>query len=257
MKTLTLPIGKAYRLALTSVFVLLTACSGMPEKQSGELPAKRSLASVDIKEGQKDNIDVYDPFEGFNRGMYRFNAGFDRYVFLPVVSVYETVLPTFAQQGVSNFFSNIFEVTNFTNSLLQLKPAATAETGARFLINSTIGVVGLFDVAEKLGIHQHEEDFGQTLGHYGVNNGPYLVLPILGPSNLRDTTGIVTDTVAFNALDLLELKEHAGGKIAFDLLYAIDKRHSTSFRYYDTGSPFEYELVRLLYTKKRDLDIAR
>lgn len=257
MKTLTLPIGKAYRLALISVFVLLAACSGMQEKQSGELPAKRSLASVDIKEGQKDNIDVYDPFEGFNRGVYRFNAGFDQYVFLPVVSVYETVLPTFAQQGVSNFFSNIFEVTNFTNSLFQLKPAATAETAARFLINSTIGVAGLFDVAEKLGIHKHDEDFGQTLGHYGVHNGPYLVLPILGPSNLRDTTGVVTDTVAFNALDLLELKQHSGGKIAFDLLYAIDKRHRTSFRYYDTGSPFEYELVRLLYTKKRDLDIGR
>jgi phospholipid-binding lipoprotein MlaA len=256
MNAPTLPVRNASRLAVIGILALLSACSGMPQKQPGESPAQRSEQSVEQK-GEKYAIDIYDPFEGFNRGMYRFNAGFDKYVFLPVVSAYEAVMPDFAEKGVSNFFSNIFEITNFTNSVLQLKPVATAETAARFLINSTVGVLGLFDVAEKLGIHQHDEDFGQTLGHYGVGDGPYLVLPILGPSNLRDVTGNVSDSLTFSAIDPLNFDENIDVRNVFYVLNAIDRRHKISFRYYDTGSPFEYELVRLLYTKKRDLDIAR
>lgn len=243
-------------LASAALLVLLSGCSGAPVKQANELPAQRS-SDIDVSKDGKYAIDVYDPFEGFNRGMYRFNAGFDKYVFLPVVSVYETILPDFVEDGISNFFSNIFEFTNFTNAVLQLKPREAVGTLGRFAINSTVGVLGFMDVADKMGIYEHEEDFGQTLGHYGVGNGPYLVLPIAGPSNLRDTTGLVADAAAFNAIDPFNFDDHEDRQLAFNLLYAIDKRHRISFRYYDTGSPFEYELVRLLYTKKRDLDIAR
>ena len=243
-------------LASFALLALLSGCSGAPVKQANELPPQKSPAIAVSKDG-KFGIDVYDPFEGFNRGMYRFNAGFDKYVFLPVVSVYEAVLPDFVETGISNFFNNVFEITNFTNAALQLKPKETATTLARFVINTTVGVLGLFDVADKMGLYEHEEDFGQTLGHYGAGNGPYLVLPIIGPSNLRDTTGIVADTAIFNAIDPLDFDDHNDRELAFNLLYAINKRHETSFRYYDTGSPFEYELVRLLYTKKRILDISR
>ncbi|MGB5304607.1 MAG: VacJ family lipoprotein [Gammaproteobacteria bacterium] len=240
---------------ITGLF-LLSGCSGMPEKQAGEIPAQHSVDDV-VRKDVTYAIDVYDPWEGFNRGMYRFNAGFDKYLFLPVVSVYEAVLPDFVEDGISNVFSNIFEFTNFTNSLLQLKPRATGETLARFVINSTIGLAGLFDVAEKIGLHEHEEDFGQTLGHYGAGNGPFIVLPIVGPSNLRDMTGNIADSVAFSALDPFDFDDHSDRGTIFYGLNAIDRRHKIGFRYYDTGSPFEYELVRMLYTKKRELDIAR
>ena len=251
MKNQTLSLRSAALLA--SIGILLSGCSSAPQKQANELPAQHPAPTVT----HKGIIDVYDPIEGFNRGVYRFNAGFDKYVFLPVVGAYEWVMPNFAEKGVSNFFSNIFEITNFTNSLLQLKPKETGETFARFAINSTVGLLGLFDVAEKIGLHEHEEDFGQTLGYYGVSNGPYIVLPIIGPSNLRDTTGNITDSLAFNAIDPFNFDDHSDRETAFHVLNAIDRRHKISFRYYDTGSPFEYEMVRLLYTKKRDLDIAR
>jgi phospholipid-binding lipoprotein MlaA len=147
---------------------------------------------------------------------------------------------------------------NLANNILQLKPEGTLDTFWRLVINTTFGIAGLLDVATEMGIYEREEDFGQTLGHYGLGNGPYLVVPILGPSNLRDLTGNVVDSVAFNAIDPLDLDDHSEDrKIVFNLLNAIDRRHNIGFRYYDSGSPFEYELVRALYTKKRELDIAR
>jgi phospholipid-binding lipoprotein MlaA len=242
--------------SVASAVLLISACSSVPEKQENEIPAQHSVENV-VKQDVTYAIDVYDPIEGFNRGMYRFNAGFDKYIFLPIVSAYETVMPDIAQDGVSNFFNNIFEITNFTNSVLQLKPKESASTAGRFLINSTLGLAGLIDIATELGIEEHEEDFGQTLGHYGVGNGPYLILPILGPSNLRDTTGLITDAVIFNEIDPLNFDDHSDRELVFHALRAIDARHNVDFRYYDTGSPFEYELIRLLYTEKRSLDIKR
>lgn len=240
----------------TAVLALLCGCSGAPIKQPDEIPAQRQLDSS-VGDHVERPIEIYDPIEGFNRGVYRFNAGFDKYVFLPVVGAYEAILPDFVEDRISNFFNNIFEITNFTNALLQLKPEATGGTLVRFVVNSTVGLLGLFDVAEKMGIYEYEEDFGQTLGHYGVSSGPYIVLPILGPSNLRDTTGVVVDVAAFTAIDPLDFDDHPQRGLAFNGLNAIDRRHKLSFRYYETGSPFEYELVRFMYTKKRQLDIAR
>jgi phospholipid-binding lipoprotein MlaA len=102
-----------------------------------------------------------------------------------------------------------------------------------------------------------EEDFGQTLGHWGVGDGPFLVLPILGPSNLRDTTGLVADGLMFSAIDPLNFDSNDDLEVPFYVLQAIDARHRTAFRYYETGSAFEYELVRLLYGKYRELQIAK
>ena len=247
-------------IVLLSVFIgslsLVSGCSGLPTKKAGELPAQHSVDTV-VRDDVTYAIDVYDPLEGFNRGMYRFNAGFDRYIFLPVVGAYATVLPDPVEDSVSNFFNNIFELHNLANNILQLKPAGTLDTFWRIVINTTFGVAGLFDVATEMGINERDEDFGQTLGHYGLGNGPYLVLPILGPSNLRDFTGNVVDSFAFTEADPLDFDDHDDREMAFNLLNAIDRRHRTTFRYYDSGSPFEYELVRMLYTKKRELDISR
>lgn len=237
--------------------LFLSGCSGMPQKQPGELPAQHSVDDV-VRDDVTYAIDVYDPWEGFNRGIYRFNAGFDKYIFLPVVGAYSAILPDPIEDGISNFFNNIFELTNLMNNILQLKGQGTVDTAMRLLTNTTIGLAGIFDVATRMGFEERDEDFGQTLGHYGAGNGPFLVLPILGPSNLRDFTGNVVDVVAFQEIDPLNFDGHHDDReLIFNTLNAIDRRHRTSFRYYDSGSPFEYELVRLLYTKKRELDIAR
>lgn len=136
-----------------------------------------------------------DPLEGFNRGVYKFNDVADRAVIKPVATAYTKVAPTPIRKGISNFFSNLGSITTVVNDLLQLKFANAFTDAGRFVINSTFGLAGFIDVAGMDNIPKHTEDFGQTLGHWGVGNGAYLVLPFLGPSTVRDTTGLVVDTV--------------------------------------------------------------
>lgn len=120
-----------------------------------------------------------------------------------------------------------------------------------------VGILGLFDVATFTGIDQQDEDFGQTLGHYGVGEGPFLVLPILGPSNLRDASGIVADLWIFGAVDPLNFDRNSDLVWPFIIMGSIDTRARIAFRYFETGSPFEYDLVRLLYTEARRIKISR
>jgi phospholipid-binding lipoprotein MlaA len=196
--------------------------------------------------------------------MYRFNFYFDKYFFLPVVGGYETITPGVVQTGISNFFANIGDVFNLTNNLFQLKGKPSLNTTGRLVINTTIGIGGIFDWATPMGIDRENEDFGQTLGHYGVGSGPYLVLPLLGPSNLRDGTGLAVDT-ATRMLILAAIDPYKNCSSENELaiqasllaLEAIDKRHNEKFRYYETGSPFEYELVRFLYNELRKIQIAQ
>ncbi|PCJ35889.1 MAG: ABC transporter [Cellvibrionales bacterium] len=203
---------------------------------------------------------VYDPWEPMNRGIYNFNARFDRAIFLPTVRGYRAVTPDIVEQGVSNFFSNLGEVNNFVNNVLQLQLKSSAITLSRFVVNTTIGVAGLWDPAEKFGMHEQKEDFGQTLGYWGVGSGPYLVIPFLGPSSLRDATGVGVDYVVDYNVDLLDLKDDAnkdGIRIGLTLLQAVDVRKNTAFRYYETGSPFEYELVRFAHRQLREIQIEK
>lgn len=136
-----------------------------------------------------------DPFESINRGVYKFNDVADRAVIKPVATAYKTVTPSPIRKGVSNFFSNIGMLTTIANDLLQLKFAHAFTDAGRFVINSTFGIAGLIDVASMDNIEKRNEDFGQTLGHWGVDTGAYLVLPFLGPSTVRDATGLLFDTV--------------------------------------------------------------
>lgn len=135
-----------------------------------------------------------DPLEGMNRGIYKFNDVTDRAFFKPVATAYKNVAPTPVRKGFNNFFNNLYSITSVLNNLLQLKFANAFTEAGRFVINSTFGLAGFIDVAEMDHVPVHKEDFGQTLGHWGVGNGAYLVLPFLGPSTVRDTTGLVFDT---------------------------------------------------------------
>ena len=133
-----------------------------------------------------------DPLESFNRGVYQFNDTLDKAIAKPVAQGYNAVMPVPGKVMVNNFFSNLDDVIVTLNDLLQFKFTQAASDGARFLFNSTFGVFGLFDVAHRL--EKHNEDFGQTLGYWGVESGPYIVLPILGPSTVRDGAGLYADS---------------------------------------------------------------
>ncbi len=135
-----------------------------------------------------------DPLEPLNRGIYRFNEGMDRAVVKPVAKGYNAVVPPPVKMMVGNFFSNLDDVIVTANDVLQLKLKQGLADGARFVVNSTVGIYGLVDVGSMIGLEKHNEDFGQTLGKWGVGNGPYLVLPLLGPSTLRDSIGLYVDS---------------------------------------------------------------
>lgn len=234
----------------------LAACAATPAYQTGTVPPRHQLTPTqDLADYP---IVVYDPWEGTNRALYKFNAQFDRWVFLPVVNAYEFVTPDFIERRVTDFFSNLTEFRNGTNGLLQGRPDVAGRAVMRFLINTTAGVLGLFDVATRVGVPQQPEDFGQTLGRWGAGNGPYLVVPLLGPSNTRDFSGFVTDSLMAT---YLPPQSFVTDWVYFNpmmyVLYAVDLRRNISFRYYGSGSPFEYDLVRFLYTKKRELEIQQ
>jgi phospholipid-binding lipoprotein MlaA len=143
----------------------------------------------------QDRLAERDPLEGFNRTMWGVNNAADKVVIKPVTTVYRTVAPRPVRQGVTNFFSNLTEPWSLINNLLQGKPKRAADNLKRFVINTTIGIAGLTDQATKMGVQPAPEDLGQTLAKWGVNGGPYLVLPLLGPSTLRD--GIGSGAAAF------------------------------------------------------------
>jgi phospholipid-binding lipoprotein MlaA len=134
-----------------------------------------------------------DPFEPVNRGIYQFNEGVDKAVLKPVAQAYRTVLPQFVRSSVSNFFSNINDVVVGLNNLLQGKFTSAYSDLGRIAINTTLGLGGLFDIASEAGIEKHDEDFGQTLGYWGLQDGPFLMLPLFGPSTVRDGVGRLVD----------------------------------------------------------------
>lgn len=134
-----------------------------------------------------------DPIEGFNRAMFAVNETIDSYAVRPVAKAYDDYLPVVVKAGVSNFFGNIDDVFTGVNNFLQGKPGDGASDLGRFVINSTIGILGMVDVASDIGLAKHDEDFGQTFGRWGVGNGPYVVLPVFGPKTARDTVGFMVD----------------------------------------------------------------
>jgi phospholipid-binding lipoprotein MlaA len=135
-----------------------------------------------------------DPWEGVNRAIFRFNDIVDTYALKPIAQGYEFITPQFLEDGIHNMFKNVGEVTNFANDVLQAKPEAAGVDTARLIFNTTFGLLGFFDVGTKMGLQRNDEDFGQTLGHWGVSSGPFVMLPLLGPSTVRDAFAKYPDT---------------------------------------------------------------
>jgi len=247
--------GMLLRQTLLPLVLLLAACSSGPPTQPQDYPEPVFAADRILPDRVNDVTTVYDPWEPMNRRIYNFNYHFDRWVFLPVVRGYRAVVPQFARTGVHNFFENFRDVRTMANSLLQASPTKFLHSTGRVLVNSTIGLFGLIDVATPMGIPRPDEDFGQTLGYWGVGQGPYLVLPLYGPTNLRDGVGLIPDTYLQNYVqDDLFAKPLRATAFLFD---SIDTRTNVSFRYYETGSAFEYQTVRWLWSTKRKLDVEK
>jgi phospholipid-binding lipoprotein MlaA len=207
-------------------------------------------ALVPLTPAEAPSMYTYDPLEGLNRFTYRFNARFDEGVFLPVANGYRRV-PGPIRAGVHNFFRNLSEVTSTINYGLQWRLGNGARSLGRFVINSTIGIGGLIDVATKLKLSNEQTGFSATLSTWGVHPGPYLVIPLLGPSTFRDGFGFLADYGIEYGVNVANL--YRGDKTyPLGVVNAIDQRAAIDFRYYGSGSPFEYETIRFLYVH-RDL----
>ena len=196
-------------------------------------------------------LERWDPLGSINRRVYRFNAGFDRWVLLPVVKGYRFVVPTPARKAARNFFDNLDQVTVFANCVLQLDLPKGVTTLGRFIVNTTVGIGGLWDPASRIDVPVYTEDFGLTLGRYGVGSGPYLILPLLGPSSLRAGTGLVADRLMLWGVETSILGDLT---IVLSAVFPVEvmvQRDSTPFVYGELG-PFEYELVRYLYLEYRE-----
>jgi len=191
-----------------------------------------------------------DPFESFNRSMYSFNETLDEYAMKPIAKGYQAVTPDAVDTGITNFFSNLDDVLVLINELLQFKIEEAIATSARIVFNTTFGLFGLIDVATDFGLPKHDEDFGQTLGHWGVDSGPYLVLPFFGPSSVRDGIGLAVD---FTELDLVY--DDMEAKDAYGLLSVkyIDKRADllTAKDIVDETAPDPYAFIRDAWVQRR------
>jgi phospholipid-binding lipoprotein MlaA len=208
-----------------------------------------------------------DPLEPFNRGVYQFNETLDRFVVKPVAEGYRFVLPQLVRTSINNFFSNLNDVTVLANNVLQGKFLAALDDFSRIAINSTIGMLGLFDIASEAGIQKHNEDFGQTLGVWGLAEGPFVMLPFFGPSTGRDTVGLVGDfyTDPLRSTDPVHLRNQARG------LRIVDHRAQLldASKVLEAAALDPYEFLRDAYLQRRrnliydgkppldkDLDIA-
>jgi len=192
-----------------------------------------------------------DPLESFNRGVFSFNKGVDDAVLRPLARGYEAVLPSFARTGVRNFFSNLNDVTVLANDILQLKLEQSSFDFMRLTVNTTFGLFGLLDVASEMGLRKHNEDFGQTLGRWGVGTGPYLVLPLLGPSNFRDTVGYVVDT---DQTDLVWKHNTVSVRNPAIALSVVSKRADllAATRAIESAALDDYEFTRDFYLERRN-----
>ncbi|MCB5191372.1 VacJ family lipoprotein [Methylobacillus arboreus] len=192
-----------------------------------------------------------DPLESMNRGIYKFNDTADKAVIKPIAGAYKAVLPSPIRTGVNNFFTNLGTFTSLVNNILQLELGKAMDNAGRLVINSTIGIGGLVDVASMDGVPRHRADFGQTLGKWGVGSGAYLVLPFLGPSTFRDTAGLTVDTLYF---DPIQYTNEIRTRNQLRLLQFVDLRsqYLPASDLIDEAALDPYSFTRDAYLQRRE-----
>lgn len=188
-----------------------------------------------------------DPWREANERIFKLNDYFDSLIVKPVAVTYSTFVPRAARQGIGNFFSNINEINVFVNDILQLKLDDALSDSGRFFVNSSVGILGILDVASGLGMEKNEEDFGQTFARWGIGPGPYVMLPVFGASNVRDSFGLIMDTV-FNPI---QYHDEPSVRISLFLLEEADAR-TDLFALDELISGDRYLFVREAYTQRRN-----
>lgn len=196
----------------------------------------------------------HDPFEPYNRGMTEFNESVDAVVLKPVATVYQGVVPALVRTGVSNFFANIGDGWSFVNNALQLRPEGTLNSAVRFTVNTFFGLGGLLDIAGEMGVDRYKQDFGLTLGRWGVPSGPYVVLPLLGPSTVRDTLAMPVDWKG----NLLHTVDPTASRYSFYGLRVVDARANLlrASTVLDAAALDKYSFMRDVYLRVRTQDSA-
>ena len=196
-----------------------------------------------------DYRDPRDPLEPYNRAMHRFNTDLDNAFLKPIATGYKKIVPDPVDKGVTNVFNNLADIPSAVNNLLQFKLSRAGNDVGRVLINTTVGILGVIDVASNMGLPSYKEDFGQTLGSWGAEAGPYIVLPLLGPSSLRDTVALPVD-IALDPLFNLERNRIYWGVIAVRL---IDKRADllTATKVLEEAALDPYVFIRDAYLQRR------
>lgn len=194
-----------------------------------------------------------DPLEGFNRTMFKFNDAVDQAALKPAATLYKSVLPSFVQTGVGNFFGNIGDVWTAVNNILQGKFVNGMSDVMRVAVNSTLGLGGLLDIGSEAGLSKHNEDFGQTLGTWGVKSGPYVVLPLLGSSTVRDTAALPVDFKG----DLWSYKTPVKWRTTGTILRVVDRRAYVldASNLIEEAALDRYEFVRDAYLQRRESKI--
>ncbi len=216
-------------------------------KQENPADAPAPLTSADAPASR-----TYDPWERINRFSYRFNSRFDEAIFLPAANGYRWI-PSPIRSGVHHIFENLSEVDSVINYTLQGRMGYGVRSLGRFVINSTIGIAGVFDVAAKFNLPYAPTGFGTTLAKWGMHPGPFLVIPFFGPTTLRGAVGLLGDYGTSYGIDLGDL--YRGNQSwGVGVVNAVDQRAQINFRYYSTGSPFEYETIRFLFVRKQLLE---
>lgn len=240
-----------HTICLMSILLVVSACATRP-------PASDFAAVAEYER-------INDPLEPFNRVIFKANLIGDKIILRPLVKGYSTIMPKPIRDGVSNVVANLLEPWTLINQGLQGKPREGVATLKRFIVNTTVGILGIFDVATRLGIEAGKEDFGQTLGVWGVGEGIYIMLPFFGPSNPRDTFGLAVEFYADPmgiVIDEADVKEDfflgidAETYIHF-AIEAFDKRYRYDEAFdemYEANDP--YVLARSAYRQKRDFDIS-
>ncbi len=233
-----------------SAALLLSGCVTEYVIVEQDQPAAQQATEAKAEEiAEEEETTDNDPLEGFNRTMYDFNEKVDTYIAEPITDVYRWVFPQFVQTGVSNFYANMRGIGVFINDFLQAKFAQGASDTGRFALNTTVGLLGLIDVAGYVGLEQHDEDFGQTLAVWGVPAGPYLVLPFVGPGTFREIPGSIVDAAVHPATYL---------PVGFAAVAALNRRANAeeSLKFIDEAALDPYVFTRESYLQFREHQVT-
>jgi phospholipid-binding lipoprotein MlaA len=197
------------------------------------------------------NTDPRDPFESLNRNTYKFNQGMDKALFHPFARLYQAITPSLIDEGISNIFSNINDVVVVVNDILQFKLRQAVYDLSRLAINSTLGLGGFFDVATGAGLEKHNEDFGQTLARWGIHSGPYVIVPFLGPSTIRDVVGYGVDSALVSPIAYVPEPAHQAGLLSMNYIdYKSDAQSTGSL--VEEAALDEYDFTKSAYLSRRE-----